>query len=236
MPRRAAGQPTRARCRTIRTLLVRASSRSMAAATSLGGDSVDQRLPTRRTSPRRSRSCSRASTLSLLIPAARAAIAVENEPGSLRAALLVGDPGAGRAHAPPGAAPAARAAQSWRERVPTGARACVRPADRPRSGHGSCRTRRPAPARPGGRAQTAAIHARSGRRRTAVRRSLFRSGLRYATAFSLHDRTSIAPSQSRFVCEMLGEVCALSIATEWVRLIQSRPREPATCHTPIGTL
>ena len=82
----AAGQPTRARSRTIRTLLVRAWSRSMAAASSLGGDSVDQRLPTRRTSPLRSRSSSRASALSLLMPAARAAIAVENEPGSLGSA------------------------------------------------------------------------------------------------------------------------------------------------------
>ena len=81
-----AGQPTRAGSRTIRRLLVRASSRSMAAATSLGGDSLDQRLPTRRSSPRRSSSCSRASALSLLIPAARAAIAVENEAGSLRSA------------------------------------------------------------------------------------------------------------------------------------------------------
>ena len=80
------GQPTRARSRTIRRLLVRASSRSMAAATSLRGGSVDQRLPTRWTSPRRSKSCSRASAFSLLMPAARAAIAVENEPGSLRSA------------------------------------------------------------------------------------------------------------------------------------------------------
>ena len=47
----AAAQPTRARSRTIRRLFVRASSRSIAAATSLGGDSVDQRLPTWRTSP-----------------------------------------------------------------------------------------------------------------------------------------------------------------------------------------
>ena len=78
----AAGQPTGARSRTIRTLLVRAWSRSMAAASSLGGASVDQRLPTRRTSPLRSRSSSRASALSLFMPAARAAIAVENEPGS----------------------------------------------------------------------------------------------------------------------------------------------------------
>ena len=58
----------------------------MAAATSLRGGSVDQRLPTRWTSPRRSKSCSRASAFSLLRPAARAAIAVENEPGSLRSA------------------------------------------------------------------------------------------------------------------------------------------------------
>lgn len=60
----------------------------MAAATSLRGGSVDQRLPTRWTSPRHSKSCSRASALSLLRPAARAAIAVENEPGSLRSAAL----------------------------------------------------------------------------------------------------------------------------------------------------
>ena len=82
----AAGQPTRARSRTIRTLLVCAWRRSMAAASSLGGDSVDQRLPTRRTSPLLSRSSSRACALSLFMPAARAAIAVENEPGSLGSA------------------------------------------------------------------------------------------------------------------------------------------------------
>ena len=80
------------------------------AATSLGGDSVDQRLPTRRTSPQRSRACSLASALSVLIPAARAAIAVENEPGSLRSASL-GDPNADRARGPPGTGSAARAAQ-----------------------------------------------------------------------------------------------------------------------------
>ena len=100
------------------------------------------------------------------------------------AAPLVGDPGAGRARAPPGAAPPARAVQPWRERVPTGAQAGVRPADRPRSGLGSCRTRRPAPARPRRRTQTDAIHDPSGRHGTAARRFLSRSGLRYATALS----------------------------------------------------
>ena len=84
----------------------------MAAATSLRGGSVDQRLPTRWTSPRRSKSCSRASAFSLLRPAARAAIAVENEPGSLRSAARRRS---GRsARAPQGAVPPARAAQRWR--------------------------------------------------------------------------------------------------------------------------
>ena len=82
----AGDQPTRARSLTMRRLLVRASSRSIAEAMSLEGGSLDQRLPTRWTSPRRSRSCSRASVLPLLSPAARAAIAVENEPGILRSA------------------------------------------------------------------------------------------------------------------------------------------------------
>jgi len=82
----AANQSTRARSLTIRRLLVRASSRSIAKATSSGRGSVDQRLPTRRTSPRRSSSCSRAIVLSLVRPAARAAIALENEPGILRSA------------------------------------------------------------------------------------------------------------------------------------------------------
>ena len=168
----------------VRMLLVRAGSRSIAAATSLGGASVDQRLPTRRTSPRRSRSCRRASALSRLRPAARAAIAVENEPGRSRSAGRDG-PGAGRSRARPSAAAAARAAQPAPERPPRPARACGRPADGPRNGLGSCRTTRSAPARPGGRAQSDAIHDRSGRRRSAVRRFLSRSGLQYATAFSL---------------------------------------------------
>ena len=81
--------------------------------------------------------------------------------------------------------PPARAAQPWRERVPTRALACGPPADRPRTGLGSRRTRRRAPARPGGRPQTDATHDQSGTRRSAVRRFLSRSGLRYATAFSL---------------------------------------------------
>ena len=70
----------------MRRLLVRASSRSIARATSSGRSSVHQRSPTRRTSPRRSRSYSRAIVLSLLRPTARAAIALENEPGILRSA------------------------------------------------------------------------------------------------------------------------------------------------------
>ena len=81
-----ANQPTRARSRTIRRLLVRASSRSIAAEISFGGGSVDQRLPTRWIWWRRSSFCSRASVLSLLRPAARATIAVENESGILRSA------------------------------------------------------------------------------------------------------------------------------------------------------
>jgi hypothetical protein len=64
----------------------------------------------------------------------------------------------------------------------TGARACVRPADRPQSGHDSPRTTRPAHARPGARAQTDATHDQSGRRRSAVRHSRSRSCLHYATA------------------------------------------------------
>ena len=116
-----------------------------------------------------------------------------------RAARLGGDPGAGRA----GAARAARAVQPGPERVPTGAQAGVRPADRPRSGLGSCRTRRPAPARPGRRPQTDASHDPSGRHGTAARRFLSRSGLRDATALSPYHRTSIAPSRSRLDSETL---------------------------------
>ena len=82
----SADQATRARSLTIRRLLVLASSRSIAAVRSLGGASVDQRLPTRRISPRSSRSWSRASVFSLLSPAAREAIAVENELGSFLSA------------------------------------------------------------------------------------------------------------------------------------------------------
>ena len=80
------GQLTRARSLTIRRLRVRAWSRSIASVTSLGGSSVDHRLPTRRISPRRSRSCSRNRAFWLLRPAARATTAVENEPGISRSA------------------------------------------------------------------------------------------------------------------------------------------------------
>ena len=107
------------------------------------------------------------------------------------AARLVGDPGARRA----GAARAARAVQSGRERAPTGAQAGVRGADRPRSALGSCRTRRRAPARPGRRPQTGASHDQSGRHGTAAPRFPSRSDLRYAPALSPHHRTSIAPSR-----------------------------------------
>ena len=107
------------------------------------------------------------------------------------AARLGGDPCAGRA----GAARAARAVQPGRERVPTGAQAGVRPADRHRSGRGSCRTRRPAPARSGRQPQTDASHDPNGRRCTAARRFPSRSDLRYATALSPYHRTSIAPSR-----------------------------------------
>ncbi len=107
------------------------------------------------------------------------------------AAPLVRDPGARRA----GAARAARAVQPGRERVLTGAPAGVRGADRPRSGLGSCRTRRRAPARLGRRLQTGASRDPSGRRGTAARRFLSRSDLRYATALSPYHRTLIAPSR-----------------------------------------
>ena len=81
--------------------------------------------------------------------------------------------------------------------IPPGTTACVPPADRPQSGHGSHRTIRPAPARPGARAQTDAIHDQCGRRRSAVRRSRSRSRLHYATTLSPHHRTSAAASQER---------------------------------------
>lgn len=113
------------------------------------------------------------------------------------AGRLVGDPCAGRA----GAARAARAAQPWRERGSPRAQAGVRPADRPRSGLGSCRTRRPAPARPGTRPQTDAIREPSGRHRTAARRFLSRSDLCYATALSPYHRASLAPSREWLDCE-----------------------------------
>ena len=189
-----AGQPTRARSRTIRTLLVRASRRSMAAARSLGGDSVDQRLPTRRTSPRRSRSFSRSSALWLLIPAARAAIAVENEPGSIPSAARSRS-GCWSGPRSPGRRFGGTSGSAMAGKGSTGAKAGVPPADRHQSGHGSCRTTRPAPARPGARAQTDAIHDQSGRRRSAVRHSRSRSGLHYATALSPHHRTSTALSR-----------------------------------------
>ena len=174
----------------------------MAAASSLGGASVDQRLPTRRTSPLRSRSSSRASALSLFMPAARAAIAVENEPGSVgstarrRSVRWSGWRCSGGAGGTGGSAVAG-----------TGSDRCA--GWRPRSGSSPKWARqlphheRPGPARPGGRPQTDASHAPSGRRRTAARRFLSRSDLRYAAALSPYHRTSIAPSQLRLDSETL---------------------------------
>ena len=104
--------------------------------------------------------------------------------------------GAVRTRARSPAAAAARVAQQRLERVLTRARACVRPADRPRRGLGSCRTRRPAHAPLGGRAQTDAIRDRSGRRFSAVQRALSQlsSSLRICVSFTIKRR---APSTSR---------------------------------------
>ena len=195
----AADQPTGARSLTIRRLLVRASSRSIATAISPGGDSVDHRLPTRRSSPRRSSFCTRASVLSWLRPDARAAIAVENEPDIAPSAARRRS---GRWSVRPECGfDDERGSTGTVERVPARTRACVRPVDPPRSAPGSHRTRQLARARPGGRSRTAAIHDQSRRRRSGVRRALLRSGPRYASTFPSHDRTSSAPSQSTFGTE-----------------------------------
>jgi hypothetical protein len=63
-------QPTGALSRTIRRLLVRAWSRSNAPSRSVTAGSVDQRLPTCRTSPAASSCCSLTSALSWFSPAA----------------------------------------------------------------------------------------------------------------------------------------------------------------------
>ena len=184
---------TRARSLTIRRLLVRASRRSIAAAISLGGDSVDQRLPTRWSSPRRSMSCNRASVMSLFRPAARAAIVVENEPGSL--------PSAARRRSGRRSVRRSPASGFGRENSfeaagvgtssGSGLRA-MRPADRPQSALGSCRTTRPAHARPGEQSQTDAIRGRSDTRRSGLRHAQSRSDPQHShsSAFDLHHRSS----------------------------------------------
>jgi hypothetical protein len=116
---------------------------------------------------------------------------------ALCAVPLAGDQGAARSGARPRAASAVRAACERRERIPTRARACVRPADRRRSGLGSCRTRQLAHARLGGRSRTDAIRDRSGRCRSDVRHVLFRSGLRYPSALYLHHRSSRTATAGR---------------------------------------
>jgi hypothetical protein len=168
----------------------------MAGATSLRGASVDQRLPTRRTSPRRSKSCSRASASSRLRPAARAAIAVESEPGSLPSAARRRS-GPGRSRAPHRAAAPARAAQPRRERVPNGGagfashRRIVPEAGSAAATH----KQRAPPGRPDDLkptpTTTGAAHA------AAVRRSLPRSGLRYATALYPSPENVVAPPRKR---------------------------------------
>ena len=108
-----------------------------------------------------------------------------------------GDQGAARSGARPRAASAARAASELRERGPTRPRAEIRPADCPRSGLGSWRTRRPAHPRLGGQSRTDAIRDRSGRCRSDVRHVLFRSGLRYPSALYLHHRSSRTATAGR---------------------------------------
>ncbi len=83
MQKRAADgvdQPTGALSRTIRRLLVRAWSRSNAPSRSVCAGSVDQRLPTCRTSPAAWSCCSLASALSWFSPAAFAIRAVAYSP------------------------------------------------------------------------------------------------------------------------------------------------------------
>jgi hypothetical protein len=84
-----ADYPTRARSRTIRMLLVRACSRSNAPSRSLEGRSVDQRLPTCRTSPDASSWRSLLSVFAWLSPTALAIRPVECSPcGSSRSTLF----------------------------------------------------------------------------------------------------------------------------------------------------
>ena len=108
-------------------------------------------------------------------------------------ARLGGDPGAVRCGARLWAASAARAAQQPREPSAMRLRACVLPADRPRGGLDIRRTRRLAPAQPGGRSRTDAIRDRCGRRRSGGRRFLSRSGLRQSSALARRDRPSVVP-------------------------------------------
>ena len=82
-------QPTGARSRMIRRLLVRACSRSSARSISLGAGSVDQRLPTCRTSPDAASSRRRRSVFASFRAAALAILPVEYSPsGSSRSTRL----------------------------------------------------------------------------------------------------------------------------------------------------
>jgi hypothetical protein len=106
-----------------------------------------------------------------------------------------GDPGGARAPARPRAGSPTTGFQRRpkrllepREQVPARARACVRPADPPRSGRGSCRTTRQDHARPAARSRIDASRGRSGRRRTDARRVLSRSPLLCSCACYQHHR------------------------------------------------
>jgi hypothetical protein len=88
-PESGADQPTSDRSRTIRMLLVLACSRSSASSISLGGASVDHRLPTSRISPDAASWRSRRTVLAWFSPAALAILPVVCSPfGSSRSTLL----------------------------------------------------------------------------------------------------------------------------------------------------
>ena len=122
-----------------------------------------------------------------------AAIRHPDHPLALRPAVSTG---AVRTRARSPAAAAARVAQQRLERVLTRARACVRPADRPRRGLGSCRTRRPAQ-RSAGRTSSNRRHPRpewQTLQRRPARSIALRSALRICVSFTIKRR---ALSKSR---------------------------------------
>ena len=115
-----------------------------------------------------------------------AAIRHPDHPLALRPAVSTG---AVRTRARSPAAAAARVAQQRLERVLTRARACVRPADRPRRGLGSCRTRRPA-LRSAGRTSSNRRHPATGVADASAPSSALsmRSALRICVSFTIKRR------------------------------------------------